>query len=112
MNIKRKKELLTEWKNRHPDMGVISICCKVTGDLFFGISKDIKADFNSNRFKLSVKLHSNKQLQTLWEKYGENEFDYSVVKALKYENPEDDQTDKLTALLEKCLLEVPQARRI
>lgn len=112
MDIKRKKELLNEWKNRHPDMGVISMFCKATGDLFLGISKDIKVDFNSNRFKLSVKLHSNKQLQTLWDKYGENGFDYSVAKVLKYDNPEDDQTDKLNALLEECLLEMPQARRI
>lgn len=112
MDIKRKKELLNEWKNRHPDMGVISIFCKATGDLFVDISKDIKADFNGNRFRLSVKLHSNKQLQALWDKYGENRFDYSMVKVLKYESPEADQTDKLNALLEECLLEMPQARRI
>ncbi|MEA4993877.1 MAG: GIY-YIG nuclease family protein [Oscillibacter sp.] len=112
MDIKRKKELLNEWKNRRPDMGVISIFCKATGDLFLGISKDVKADFNSNRFKLSAKFHPNKQLQALWNKYGENGFDYSVVKVLKYENPKDDQTDKLNALLEGCLLEIPQARRI
>ncbi len=112
MDIKRKKELLNEWKNRHPDMGVISIFCKATGDLFLGISKDVKAGFNSNRFKLSVKLHPNKQLQVLWDKYGENGFDYSVVKVLKYENPEDDQTDKLNTLLDECLLEIPQAGRI
>ena len=49
MDIKRKKELLDAWKNRCPEMGVISICCKITGDLFLGISKDTRADFNSNR---------------------------------------------------------------
>ncbi len=112
MDTKRKKELLNEWKNRHPDMGVISIFYKATGDLFLNISKDIKADFNGNRFRLSVKLHPNKYLQALWDKYGENGFDYSVVKVLKYESPEDDPTDKLNALLEECLLEMPQARRI
>lgn len=37
MDMKRKKELLNEWKNRHPEMGVISISCKPTGDLFLGI---------------------------------------------------------------------------
>lgn len=112
MDIKRKKELLNEWKNRHPNMGVISIVCKSTGDLFLGSSKDTSADFNSNRFRLSANLHVNKQLQELWEKYGEKAFDYSVVKILKYDNPEDDQTDKLNALLEECLLEFPQARRL
>lgn len=92
MDTKRKKELVKEWKNRHPEMGVISITCKPTGDLFLGISKDIRAKFNNNRFKLSAKLHPNKSLQALWDRYGEHEFEYSVVEVLKYENPEDDQT--------------------
>ena len=83
MDIKRKKELLKEWKNRRPEMGIISISCKPTGDLFLGISKDTSA-----------------------------EFEYSVVEVLKYENPEDDQTDKLLELLECCIIEMPNARRI
>ena len=107
MDIKRKKELLKEWKNRRPEMGV-----KPTGDLFLGISKDTRAEFNSNRFKLSVKLHSNKQLQELWDRYGENEFEYSVLEVLKYENLEDDQTENLLELLECCMIEMPNARRI
>ena len=53
MDTKRKKELLQQWKNRRPEMGVISFRCKKTGESFLGISKDTKADFNSNRFKLS-----------------------------------------------------------
>ena len=28
MDTKRKKELLQQWKNRHPEMGVISFRCK------------------------------------------------------------------------------------
>ena len=93
-------------------MGVISITCKPTGDLFLGISKDIRAKFNNNRFKLSAKLHPNKSLQALWDRYGEHEFEYSVVEVLKYENPEDDQTDNLLQLLECCMIEMPNAGRI
>lgn len=57
MNIQRKKELIEEWKNRRPEMGVISFRCKATGETFLGISKDTKADFNSNSFKLSTGKH-------------------------------------------------------
>lgn len=46
MDTKRKKELLQQWKNRRPEMGVISFRCKKTGESFLGISKDTKADFN------------------------------------------------------------------
>ena len=94
------------------EMGIISISCKPTGDLFLGISKDTRAELNSKRFKLSMKLHYNNQLQELWDKYGENEFEYSVVEILKCENPEDDQTNKLLELLECCIIEMPNARRI
>lgn len=112
MDMKRKKELLNEWKNRHPEMGVISISCKPTGDLFLGISKDTKTGYNHHRFQLSVNLHPNKKLQELWDKYGEQEFEYSVVEVLEYENPQDDQTDSLLELLECCLIEMPDAGRI
>lgn len=37
MDMKRKKELLQEWKNRHPEMGVISFYCNSTGEAFLGI---------------------------------------------------------------------------
>lgn len=112
MDIKRKKELLDAWKNCRPKMGVISIRCKATGDLFLGISKDTRADFNSARFKLSANGHPNRQLQELWNLHGENNFEFSVAKLLKYENPTDAHTDELKLLLERCLMEASQARRI
>ena len=49
MDTKRKKELLQQWKNRHPEMGVISFRCKKTGESFLGISKDTKADLCAGR---------------------------------------------------------------
>jgi hypothetical protein len=57
MDIKRKKELLEIYKNRHPEMGVISYRCIKTDDVFLGISKDTKSDFNSTNMKLSANIH-------------------------------------------------------
>ena len=71
MDTKRKKELLQQWKNRHPEMGVISFRCKKTGESFLGISKDTKADFNSNRFQLSGGMHPNNRIDVLWNLFGE-----------------------------------------
>ena len=95
MDIKRKKELLEEWRNRHPEMGVISFKCKETNESFLEISKDIKATFNSNIFQLSVGMHPNKRLAELWN-----------------ENPTDDYTEKLEKMYEQCLLNDEKARRI
>ena len=112
MDIKRKKELLIDYKNRHPEMGVISYCCKETGEVFLGISNDTKADFNSISFKLTNNRHPNKPLQELWNKYGPQNFEHSVVKVLKYEEPVEDHTAKLEKLIEQCLTADPNAKRI
>lgn len=78
MDTKRRKELLLQWKNRRPEMEIISIQCKVTGEIFTDISKDISVAFNSHRFQLSANLHRNKRLQELWKQYGEDGFIYTI----------------------------------
>ena len=80
MDIKRKKELLEAYKNRQPEMGVISYCCKETGEVFLGISKDTKADFNNTNLKLAANCHPNKRLQELWNRYGRGPLSYQLSK--------------------------------
>ncbi len=112
MDMKRKKQLLEEYKNRRPEMGVISYRCIATNESFLGISKDTKADFNSTSAKLDGNYHPNKRLLELWNHYGMRGFELSVMKVLKYENPADDHTAELEALREQCLAQDKQARRI
>ncbi|EHQ89912.1 hypothetical protein DesyoDRAFT_2864 [Desulfosporosinus youngiae DSM 17734] len=112
MDMKRKKQMLEEYINRKPNMGVVSFRCIATGEAFLGISKDTKADFNSTRCKLAANWHPNKRLQELWNQYGESGFELSVLKDLKYEDPKADYTDELNALREQCLVQDKQARRI
>ncbi len=112
MNMQRKKQLIEAYKNRHPEMGVISFRCKATGESFLGISKDTKTGFNGIRVRLAANYHPNKRLQELWNAYGADGFECSVVKTLKYEDPHEDHTNKLEALREQCLADDPQARRI
>ncbi len=112
MDMKKKKELLEAYKNRHPEMGVISYFNKETSQVFLGISIDTKASFNSTNVKLKANMHPNKELQELWNKYGAESFELSVIKVLKYEDPNEDHTAKLEDLREKCLAANPEARRI
>lgn len=46
MDRTKKKELLMQWKTRHPEMGVISIRCRATGETFAEISKDLQRAVN------------------------------------------------------------------
>lgn len=82
-------------------MGVISYCCK-----------DTKANFNSISAKLATNWHPNKRLQELWNKYGPENFELSVIKILKYDDLHEDHTAKLESLREQCLAANPNARRI
>ena len=112
MDKAQRKAMVEQWKLRRPEMGVISIRCKATGEAFLGASKDTKADFNSNRAKLSMGSHPNKRLAALWEQYGEEGFEWSVLKILDYENPEDDHTAELEKLREQCLAADEKAVKI
>lgn len=112
MNKKNKQELLELYKNRCPEMGVISYRCIETGEVFLGISTDTQAGFNSTNMKLESNWHPNKRLQELWNKYGQNGFELSVIKVLKYDNPHEDYTAKLESLREQCFADNPNATRI
>lgn len=111
MDMKRKRELLDTWKNCHPEMGVISFRCSATDETFLTTAADIPARFNRIRFQLSAGNCPNRQVQKLWEQYGEDGFELQVVKCLEYDAPQADHTEELETLCELCLLENPKARR-
>lgn len=115
MDENRKKQLLLKYKYRKPEMGIIYFKCISTGDIFIGISKDTKADINSNSFKLGGKLHPNHILQKIWDDYGRDNFEIGVLEVLPYEEKDkdkDDYTKELESLYERNLRNLSHARRI
>lgn len=112
MEAKRRKELQEAWKNRHPDMGVLCMRCDATGETFLVVSKDTATGFNRHKFQLGAGMHPNKHLQKLWNEYGENGFTFEVAGLIKYDDPREDQSEKLEALLEKTMAERPGAVKL
>jgi hypothetical protein len=115
MDENKKKLLLLKYKYRRPEMGIIYFKCISTGDIFIGISKDTKADINSNSFKLRGKLHPNHILQKMWNENGINNFEIGVLEVLPYDKNDkdkDDYTKELESLYERKLRNFPNARRI
>ena len=112
MDRKRKKELLAAYKERHPEMGVISFRCRATGDVFLTTASDTAAKFNRICFQLSAGQYPDRRLQELWTQYERNGFELQTVKCLDYEDPAEDHTEELETLLALCLLEIPEARRL
>ena len=62
--------------------------------------------------KLRTNWHPNGELQEMWNDYGEDKFEFSIVDLLKYENPADDQTKALEELLEKNLKRINNSKRL
>lgn len=112
MDAQRKKQLIAAYKNRKPQMGIIVVRSLKTDAVFFSISKDIPADFNSNRFKLSMNTHPNKALQGLWNELGSSAFEFSVAAQLKEDTPAEKQDTQLQELLETFMLKHPNAKKI
>ncbi len=115
MDENRKKQLLLKYKYRKPEMGIIYFKCISTKDIFIGISKDTKADINSNSFKLGGNLHPNHILQKMWDDYGRDSFEIGVLEVLPYEEKDkdkDEYTKELESLYERNLRNLPNARRI
>jgi len=107
MEEKKKKELIWEYKNRKPNMGIVSVYCISEKKRFLEAAKDIKTTINGNSFQLSLGGHPNKELQKLWQNYGEKSFEIGAFKVLEYDEKKEDEDNiaELDELLEKCLLE-------
>lgn len=112
MDMKRKKELQTAYRERRPEMGVIALRCRATGDTFLGTATDIPAAFNSIRVKLDSGFHPNRELLGLWKQYGAEGFEFFTAERLEYEDAAEDHRDELETLRDICLAEDPKAKKI
>ncbi len=112
MDKAQKKEMAAEWKERHPEIGVAAVKCLATGEEFYQTTRDTATWFNRHCFELNSNHHRNKQLQELWNQYGEKGFELSVVSDLKYEELDEVSSDDLKELLGLCLMENPAAKKL
>lgn len=108
----QRKELLQQYKDRDVEMGVIFFRCAQTGETFYGLSKDTRADLNSTRFKLSAGNHPNRRMQELWNQYGSAGFLCGVEQVLERKDPTADPMPLLEAMRDKLLAADPSARKI
>ena len=59
--------------------GIYKITCLVNGKFYVGSSINIPTRFKDHRYTLGNKTHRNKYLQRSWDKYGEDQFVFSVI---------------------------------
>lgn len=66
--------------------GIYSILNTKNGKRYVGQTYDLDYRWKRHRFDLSHNYHSNKHLQSAWNKYGSEVFEYSVLEMCQIEN--------------------------
>lgn len=115
MNREEKKQIIKEYLNTRADMGIIYFHCSSTNMYFLEASKNTRAGVNRVLAQLRFNTHSNKELQKIWNEYGESKFDYGILEELKYDEKQPDKTDytkELDELLQRKLKEYTCAKAI
>lgn len=112
MDRQTRRQMLKDYRMRKPPMGIVRIGCAATGDVFFGSATDTAALINGLGFKLDAGSYPNKALQGLWNEHGAAGFSMTVEELLEYDDPAEDQTDNLEAMLDLCLESHPEASRL
>lgn len=96
----RRKQLIEQYKQMKPDMGVFWIRSKVSNQYFIEASQNLKGKMNSTKFQLDAGAHPNQELQNEWRKLGAEQFNIEILEQLKYEKDESktDYTEELEIL--------------
>jgi len=66
--------------------GIYKIENKLNGKVYIGSSKNIKQRFRQHLSDLKNNNHHSIHLQRSWNRYGKNNFEFSIIKEITYKN--------------------------
>ena len=104
MNSK-KKELIKEYKQNPPKMGVYQIRNLVNDKVLIGIALNLAGILNSNKFQLNMGGHRNKALQAEWKEFGAENFVFEVLDELAPNSSSEKDYREELAFLEEFWLD-------
>ena len=97
--MKSRKDLINEYKQRKPRMGIFAIRNTANGKLYISRANDLDRIWNAEQFKLDAGGHSNRDLQADWNEFGSKHFSFEVIHELKYsDDPLTDMKNELLSL--------------
>ena len=103
--MKTKKELKKQYQQQKPKAGVFQVLNKVNGKVLIEGDKNIPSKWNRHRTELRFGSHRNKQLQEDWNKEGEENFIFSIVSELEFEEVENLNLQEEIKLLKEIVEE-------
>ena len=66
--------------------GIYQIKNKVNGKIYIGSARDIVDRWKKHKYHLGRNIHGNRYLQRAWNKYGENNFEFTIVEKVTEES--------------------------
>lgn len=105
ISMKTNKELKEEYKQIKPLIGVFQVQNKVSGKVLIEGSTNILSKWNRHRTELRFGSHRNKQLQNDWNNLGEENFVFSVISTLEFDEKESLDLNKEVKCLEELVKE-------
>jgi hypothetical protein len=112
-----RKELIQQYKQRRPTMGVYRIHNTISGRALVAASTDLPSMLNRHRAQLSMGGHSSRGLQADWSEHGPGSFVFEILDTLTPpERPDYNPIEDLTVLedlwLEKLSLDADRLHTI
>jgi len=87
MDKTRRREAIRQYKERKVPVGIFSIRCRPTGQVWVGASRNLDGQKNSSFFGLRLGSHRNRDMQAAWNAHGgEAAFEFTVVERLEDED--------------------------
>ncbi|MBO0720092.1 MAG: GIY-YIG nuclease family protein [Blastocatellia bacterium] len=79
----KKKELIREYKQNHPPMGVFQIYNLANQKVLIGSGLNLPGILNRHRFQLTAGNHPNRNLQGEWNQFGADKFAFEILDELQ-----------------------------
>jgi hypothetical protein len=88
MDKARRKEMLREYADRAPSVGVFAVTCAATGRAWVGWSKSLDKRKNSLGFQWNAGGDAGApDVRAAWKAHGADAFSYEVLETITEDNP-------------------------
>jgi hypothetical protein len=100
MDKVRKKELIEQYKQMKPGMGIFIVRSSINNKCFLKTTQDFKGVINGTKVRLEGGSHPNKELQKEWNQFGSENFIIEILENLEYDKDESktDYSEELAIL--------------
>jgi len=105
MDLKSRKGIKREYKERRKSAGIFQVRNKANGKVLLGSSLNLEGPLNAHKFMLTIGRHRNEALQKEWNEVGPDQFAFEILEVVKVnDDPDFNLSDELE-LLEQIWLE-------